>query len=416
MSKNPKDSFLKRLEGRHLVKRVYGKSFYELNSTAILYFRFSKAHKNQFFFGVESDDLLNHKDKNLFILFICETDDKIVVIPIEDFLEMVKGTEPISNQWKVFITRQNCEYSFRVSGKGKYDVSKNLNQFDFRPSEFRTTVLPTIVKFTPLREKRGKRESIEQQPILEQLEDRLLTSSSNSNHPSIFEKTVSEAFEKLGFKVRHIGGSGNTDILVESPIKGIIDCKSTTSDSLNHLNFSRLKRHKNENNACFLLVISKGFDRAVIKDAILEKCALMSVEVLRDLLVLTKTFTVSPYEIEPLIKKEGLIQCTDYEHLKNEECEFKKKINSIMRVITSLDFKPRDLKEIKGRLDYETEDKHLSEIKEEDLCEILVFLSSPLISIAQKINGTYLSKYSHIQSVEKIKNIFKELLSPSAKG
>lgn len=76
MSKNPKDSFLKRLEGRHFVKRVYGKSFYELNSTAILYFRYSKAHKNQFFFGVESDDLLNHKDKNLFILFICETEEK----------------------------------------------------------------------------------------------------------------------------------------------------------------------------------------------------------------------------------------------------------------------------------------------------------------------------------------------------
>src|SRR3990167_4366822 len=121
MSKNPKDLFLKRFEDKHTIKRIYGQSFYELNSTAILYFRFSKAHKNQFFFGVESDDLLNHKDKNLFILFICETDDKIVVIPIEDFLEMVKGTEPISNQWKVFITRQNCEYSFRVSGKGKYD-------------------------------------------------------------------------------------------------------------------------------------------------------------------------------------------------------------------------------------------------------------------------------------------------------
>ncbi|MBM4054879.1 MAG: hypothetical protein FJ264_09480 [Planctomycetes bacterium] len=324
-------------------------------------------------------------------------------------------TEPISNQWKVFITRQNNEYSFRVSGKGKYDVSKNLNQFDFRPSEFRGGILPTLQKFTPLRQKRDKNEPVEQHQIIEQLEDRLLTSSSNSKSPIVFEKTVSEAFEKLGFKVRHIGGSGNTDILVESPIKGIIDCKSTTNSTLNHLNFSRLKRHKNENNATFLLVISKGFDPAVIKDAVLEQCTLMPVDALRDLIVLLKTFTISPYEIEPLLRKKGLINYADYDYLRKKESEFKEKINYIVRVITALDFKPRDLKEIKGRLDYESEAKQLSEIKEEELHEILDFLSSPLISITQKNNGTFTSKYSHIQSLEKLKNILKVLLTPLTK-
>src|SRR3990170_5756735 len=144
MSKNPKDLFLKRFEDKHTIKRIYGQSFYELNSSAILYFRFSKAHKNQFFFGVESDDLLKHKENNLFILFICEFDDQIIVIPIEDFLDMVEGTKPISNQWKVLISKQDNVYMLRISGKGKYDITKNLNQFDFRPKEFRTATLPTI--------------------------------------------------------------------------------------------------------------------------------------------------------------------------------------------------------------------------------------------------------------------------------
>lgn len=62
-AKNPKDLFLKRFEDKHTVKRIYGQSFYELNSSAILYFRFSRAHKDRFFFGVESDDLLKQKTK-----------------------------------------------------------------------------------------------------------------------------------------------------------------------------------------------------------------------------------------------------------------------------------------------------------------------------------------------------------------
>ena len=207
MPKNPKDLFLRRFEGRYSIRRVYGKSFYELNSIAILYFRYSKAHKSQFFYGVESDDVLRYKDSNLFILFICETEDEIVVLPIEDFLEMVRGTEPISNQWKVFIAKDKGQYSLRVAGKGKYDVTENLNKFDFRPAEFRTRSLPSVGKFMPLGRKREQKLRQEQIPISTSLEDRFVLASSDSKRPVRFEETVREAFERLGFKVKHIGGA-----------------------------------------------------------------------------------------------------------------------------------------------------------------------------------------------------------------
>ena len=413
MSKNPKALFLKRFEDKHTIKRIYGQSFYELNSSAILYFRFSKAHKNQFFFGVESDDLLKHKENNLFILFICEFDDQIIVIPIEDFLDMVEGTKPISNQWKVLISKQDNVYMLRISGKGKYDITKNLNQLDFRPKEFRTATLPTIGEFTPIGKKRDKKEQREEIQNTQQLEDRLAMSSSDSKHPIIFEKIVSEAFEKLGFKVKHIGGPGNTDVLVESPIRGIIDCKSTAGDSLTHINFARLKRHKRENDASFLLVISVNFDRAVVKDAEMEECTLMPVEVLREVLFLSRNYTLSPFEIEHLFKKAGLITLADIECLKAKEKDYRKYINSILRVIKILDFRPRDLKEIKGRLDYESEQKEQIEIKEEELKEILNLLLSPILSIVEKSNGTFSLRYSYLQTVEKLKNVIKELLSPN---
>jgi hypothetical protein len=415
MSKNPKESFLKRFEEKHTIKRIFGQSFYELNSTATLYFRFSKAHRNQFFFGVESDDLLNYKDKNLFLLFICDNDDEIIVLPVEDFLTMVEGTKPISNQWKISIFREQDNYFLRISGKGKFDVTKNLNQFDFRPKEFRISQLPSIGPFIPLGRKKEQRKTIQANlPVSEALEDRLIASSSDSKHPTIFEKVVSEVFERLGFKVKHIGGAGNTDILIESPIRGIIDCKSTIG-TLNHINIPRLKRHKKDNEGSFLLIVSVDFIRAVIRDAESEGCTLLPVKVLKEILTLSKIYTFSPFELETILTKAGIITLSDIEYLKLIGKSYREQIDTVLRVVKSIDFKHRGLKEIKGRLDYESEQKHQKEISEQELEDILNLLTSPLFSIVQKKEDVYWSRYTHLQSVEKIKNTLKELLSPNNK-
>ncbi len=328
---------------------------------------------------------------------------------------MIEGSEPISNQWKVFLTKQENGYSCRISGKGKYDVTKNLNSFDFRPKEFRSATLPSIGTFTPLGRKKEKKEPREEIQIVQSLEDRLRTSSSDSRHPVNFERAVYETFEKLGFTVKHIGGAGNTDVLVESPIRGIIDCKSTSGESLTHINIVRLKRHKKENNASFLLIVSVGFDRAVVRDAEMEECTLLPVNVLREIVILSHQFTFSPLDIEPILKKVGIITLQDIEYLKLKGKTFRRQIYSILKVLKASDFKPIELKEIKGRLDYEAEQKQRQEIKEGELMEILNLLSSPLFSIVDKTGGNFTSRYSHLQAVEKFKNTFKELLSPNDK-
>jgi hypothetical protein len=414
MPKNPKEAFLKRFEEKHTIKRLFGQSFYELNSTATLYFRFSKAHRNQFFFGVESDDLLQYKDKNLFLLFICETDEEIIVLPVEDFLTMIEGTQPISNQWKVSIFKEETGFSLRIAGKGKYDVTKNLNQFDFRPKEFRISQLPSLGPFTPIGRQKEKKDAEEKPIVAVTLEDKLVASSSDSKHPINFERAVSEVFERLGFKVKHIGGAGNTDILVESPIRGIIDCKSSTG-KLNHINIPRLKRHKNENEGSFLLVVSVDFERAVIRDSEAEECTLLPVEVLKEILTLSKSYTFSPFELENVLKQPGLITLSDIEYLKLLGKDYRQKIDSVLRVIKTLDFRHREFKEIKGRLDYESDQKCQREISDQELREILDLLASPLFSILEKKDGSYSARYTHLQSVEKIKNTLKELLSPNSK-
>ena len=141
----------------------------------------------------------------------------------------------------------------------------------------------------------------------------------------------------------------------------------------------------------------------------------MPVEVLKEVLILFRGYTFSPFEIEHLFKRAGLITLSDIEYLRMKGKDFREQINSILRVIKTLDFKPRDLKEIKGRLDYEAEQKKLREIREEELKEILSVLSSPIFSIVKKSNGIFSSRYSHLQTVEKLKNTIKELLSPNEK-
>jgi uncharacterized membrane protein len=94
---------------------------------------------------------------------------------------------------------------------------------------------------------------------------------------------------------------------------------------------------------------------------------------------------------------------------------YREQIDSVLRVVKSIDFKYKEIKEIKGRLDYESEQKQQKEISEQELVTILNLLASPLFSIVQKKDDVYLSRYTHLQSVEKIKNTLKELLSPNSK-
>lgn len=155
-----------------------------------------------------------------------------------------------------------------------------------------------------------------------------------------------------------------------------------------------------------MVVVSNGFDRAVVRDAVMEQCTLLPVALLSEILQINSVCAISPFELEPILKKENLVSSEDCRQLKEQADASRKMVESVIRVITALDFKSRALKEIEGRLDYEDE---------AELADILSLLSSPLLSIIVKADGNYSSRYSHAQSIERLKQLFSVLIWPSRK-
>ena len=94
------------------------------------------------------------------------------------------------------------------------------------------------------------------------LEARIRQDALDTGDPARFEKTVRDAFEFLGFVAQHLGGSGQTDVLVQA-FHGVdryrvaVDAKTTASGSLKdqQVNWATLVEHRRQHDADYSLVI-----------------------------------------------------------------------------------------------------------------------------------------------------------------
>lgn len=94
----------------------------------------------------------------------------------------------------------------------------------------------------------------------------------DSDNPTQFEITVSEAFSFLGFKTRHIGGKDEPDVLLED-VGAIIDSKTTKEGVISErsINFDAMERYRDNHEATFLAVIAPGFSEGNIRSTAAKK-------------------------------------------------------------------------------------------------------------------------------------------------
>ncbi len=136
-------------------------------------------------------------------------------------------------------------------------------------------------------------------PYIKKLRD----SQRYSEDPSIFEKTVVEAFNLLGFSARHIGGRDEPDVLIdEDTYKIIIDAKTTKEgiiQSESAIGFERLIRYKDKYRALYVGVIGPGFSEGYVRDTAKRRgIVLIETEALCKLL---QNHTNYPYEKEDIV-------------------------------------------------------------------------------------------------------------------
>ena len=418
---NPKQILVETLEKQYQVESIRGKDVIALNSKAILYVRYNKnagSTKNllgKFWFGITKSEYDKYADENLFIVCACvfaPSQIDYLIFPSDRFEEIKRDIKLQSGQWKFNLLKTNDKrYYLQIPHKGRYDVTEFLNYFDFTPKEFRKGYSPELGEFKPMVTK--KEESIVPPKEAMNLEDELLLTSKNSSKPKNFEIALEKFFNEIGFSARRIGGPGETDVLIFEPVRFIVDGKSTKTDSKSSINFTRIKRHMKENNAEFMVVVSVGFDPAVGRDAEMEGATLIDVQTLITILKIHREYVLSPFDYIEILKQPGMI--TDEKlSLLQEKTEYQNNmlIKSLI-LLENLDFTPRNIDEIKGRIDLYCEQKQMPMIGKREIEKLLIFLSHDLLRIVNQEDGKYSLRFTLSLSKEKLKNTIRRLCTES---
>ncbi|PIU23812.1 MAG: hypothetical protein CO103_03400 [Chloroflexi bacterium CG_4_9_14_3_um_filter_45_9] len=413
---NPKKLLIETLRNQYQIELIRGSDVIALNSKAILYIRYNKnagATKNligKFWFGITKSEYEKYSNHNFFIACACvfgpgEID--YLIFPSDRFDEIKKDIALQSGQWKFNLLKTDEKrYHLQIPKKGKYDVTEFLNYFDFSPREFRRAYSPELGEFQP-KVTKGEILAIPKKPM--PLEEELLMTVKDSSNPQNFELALEKFFTEIGFPCKRIGGPGETDILVLEPVKFVVDGKSTKADAKSAINFTRIKRHMKESNGEFMVIVSVGFDPAVGKDAEIEGATLIDIQTLITVLKIHREYVLSPFDYIEILRQHGMVTGEKIGPLRQKIEHQINMLNKSMILLENLDFTPRNIDEIKGRIDLYCEQNQILKIERNEIESLLIFLSHDLLRIVNQKDNKFSLWFTPPLSKEKLKSTIRML-------
>jgi len=214
--------------------------------------------------------------------------------------------------------------------------------------------------------------------------EKLRSTAKDSKQPTLFEEAVVTAFRRLGLSAKHLGGPGDTDVLVtiyKTPtlqVKVIVDAKATSHASvLEHaVDFTTLEEHRRQHDASHVALVAIGFEAGrIIKRARDKNVALISVD---DLVAVLARHDASP--LTPL----ELLALFDARPRKNSWAEADRR-NSLMTAAVRAIAEEAEYVEESGE-SFSAKDIHKSLRREinpapsmDEIRNVLDLLASPLI-------------------------------------
>lgn len=207
-----------------------------------------------------------------------------------------------------------------------------------------TLPLEKEIEYNIVEETVEKKEKIPDEALnkLEVISERLHISATNpvleGKTPGLaFEEAISDIFSYMGFKAEHIGGSGNTDVVLkwkqnDDTIVAVVDGKSKSNGQVSHGDVSdiALDTHKEKNKADYVAIIGPGFSGDTIRNfAIKKEYALITDKQLIEIANASEELGLSLEEMALMFKSpDGFSQLEELISLKRRELDI---ISEIVR-------------------------------------------------------------------------------------
>ena len=405
---NHYSNILKKLEARYKsLERYYGQTVYKLSKDGFVYLRYSsktiigkKKKVDKYFFGIEKDFIEKLKDYDFTVILICGKENLNFILNKDTFFSIIDGVPLSRSQWKInlFCTEETNE--LQVTGKPRINISEFKNRFDLI---FSRIIYKEITKQEFNKEE--KKPKFIKLPESEKIKLNLISNSIKSDNPSLFEEAIASCFKFLGFTCDHIGGAGNTDVLLSIPYRVIIEAKTTTRDSIGKIYFTRLKQHKGKHNADYIVVISNDFKPSVIRDAEIEDSLLIQTKLLCKLLDLNDEYPLSPIDLKYIFQLKGLLKEEDLKNLRDRFVNLKEKIESLSAIIQSTDNQKRNLDEVFGRYQMKCTELDTGILDKFQFEAFIDFLAMPFIGVIVKESDLYYREVSEDIAMKRLNKI-----------
>lgn len=226
------------------------------------------------------------------------------------------------------------------------------------------------------------------------LAEEVVAASTDAQHPARFENAIADAFEMLGVNARHIGGAGNTDVLVtitaglNGSERAIIDGKSAAGGlvSVNAVSMEVLVDHQDKHDARLAAVIGPEFEPRLYGWAERNGVTLITAEQLANIILSHRTTPFTPTQIAAMLS-DGPETLDD---IITAEQRLLRLVALIMEVLhketTRADGEPLSARDLFLAIrDVDGVNTHKDEIT-----GILRFLTNPMLRVLVEQSGGYM--------------------------
>jgi len=278
--------------------------------------------------------------------------------------------------------------------------------------------------------KGGQKETLGQGrfPNAEKLVSEISEASTDSGNPKRFERAVRDGFQFMGFVAKHLGKSGQTDVLLTAPLgkdnsyRVAVDAKTVGSGSLEdgQVDWETLKEHQEKYSAQYSLLVGPNpTGERLMSRAKKNSIGIISAEQLADLCLGHEFAPLSLVDYEYLFKERGEIVPTAIEERADQVVRLRGLAVAICRQLPEKTdrFGPMSARDIWLSLDK----KEAEGFSEDEIQGLLSMLSHPLIGAVYDFgkgqrncsNGRYVLASSRDNCRRRIELLANDIAAPA---